>query len=135
MVVEIQEIEIPIANLLNRLGLGEIEFDGIINHIFFELNGEVEYGILEINCLENVSPEALDIMSEALKAYFRCDFKVNFKNEALTPAGETVLRWKKILEIVNGSFSYVTDAVYIKVKTENSVCCHVPNPFVFNKIK
>lgn len=135
MLVEIPEIQIPITKLLNRLGLDEIEFDGIIKRISFDLKDKEKYGILEINSMDDVSSDTLEIVSEALKAYFRCDLSVRLENQELSPAGETVLRWKKILEILNGSFSYVTDAVYIRAVNEKCICCHVPNSFVLNKIK
>ncbi len=135
MVVEIPEIGIPITKLLERLGLGEIELEGVISSISFNFNDEKEQGTLVINCQDEIENDSLDMICGALNAYFKCDLKVSLKNEHLTPAKETVLRWKKILDILNGSFSYVTDAVYIRAETDDCVCCHVPNAFVLNKIR
>src|SRR6056297_1385586 len=135
MVIEIEKIEIPITKLLERLGLGEIELEGIISSISFDLNDGKKNGTLKMNCQEDIDSETLDIVCEALNAYFKCDLKVSLTNAQLSPARETVLRWKKILGIMNGSFSYMTDAVYIRADGDDRVCCHVPNAFVLNKVK
>jgi len=135
MVIEIEEIDIPIAKLLKRLGLADMEFEGIISSVSFDFSGEEEYGTLVVNCENDSQPDSIDIICDALKAYFHCDLKVVTKQSDLSPAKETVLRWRKILEILNGSFSYVTDAVYVQAISENMVCCHVPNAFILNKMK
>ncbi|HOO32500.1 MAG TPA: PolC-type DNA polymerase III [Thermotogota bacterium] len=135
MLLEAKDIQISTHTLLERLGLRELGLNAVIRDFSLHCKDQTVSGQMMIDYSEMVDPDSVKILQKALEKYFGCNIRLSLKNERLNPAQETVLRWKTILRILNGSFSYVTDKVYIKAITEEKICCYVPNEFILRKIK
>jgi len=135
MNIGISELQISTNRMLKKLGLGEISLNAVAKKICFEHRSEGLKGKLIVECSDELEAETIDFFEKALNRFFECPFKVVLKNEALSPAQELVLRWPNVLRILNGSFSYVTDKVYVKAVGERKASVYVPNEFVYRKIK
>ena len=135
MNIGISELQISTNRMLKKLGLGEISLNAVAKKICFEHRSEGLKGKLIVECSDELEAETIDFFEKALNRFFECPFQVVLKNEDLSPAQELVLRWPNVLRILNGSFSYVTDKVYVKAVGERKASVYVPNEFVYRKIK